>query len=584
VSAITKTIRTGLILMAVAGLLLPGCSEETTGQPTSGSQRVPTMILVTVDGLPRDYYESFGGSKPSTAIDRIKAVGGIAADAVTASPMSAPAVASILTGRGLDRHGVLDDPGPPLDAGVPLVAEALREAGYMTGAFPTSPFLRKSKGLTRGFEILDDPSSPPLNPSERVLYPVEASATLEPALAWLRTVDPASSLFAWLHFPGAAAAGEAILGEQGMTTRDTYFAGLDEALGSLLDTLSAAGRLDEAEIHLIGTYGEVWPAEQGVIGPGFSSGDAAIRVPYVFKPGRGRTAPEAGIRVWGPDVGMSLAAAGGVTLDGAEGIDIAGRGPGDRTLFTWSAAPRDQMGWIPWVAAQDPDRKVVVGWGATPDVPEIDSLRQAAEQRADLPALRVSMESSTKLLEGQGLAIEPVSIEARDCGPDDPCAEALPLVWSARYIWFVNDRRGAAHKYRAALENDPDNLAALVEWGFTAAHELPRGQEKTRRAATLYPQNPYVLHWVGHTYHKSDPEVAKEFWLAVEPTIPWHPDLLYDLACNKSLAGEIESSIDYLRRSLDNGFDYWDLLQTDPDLRNLRADPRFATLMKELGR
>jgi hypothetical protein len=584
VNGITKTIRTPLILIAVAGLLFLGCSGESTGEPTSGSQRVPALILVTVDGLPTDFYETFGGSQPAVSIDRMVAMGGIATEAVTASPMSAPAVASILTGRGLDRHGLLDDAGPPLDAGVPLVTETLREAGYATAAFPTSPFLRKARGLTRGFEVLDDPASPPLNPSERVLYPVEADATIDPSLAWLTTVDPARPLFAWLHFPGAAAAGEAILGEQGITTRETYFAALDAALGDLLDALETAGRLDDAEIHLIGTYGEVWPAGEKVIGPGFSSGDAAIRVPYVFKPGRDRTAPQVGVRVWGPDVGKSLAAAGGVSLDGAEGIDVAGRGPGDRILFTWSAAPRDQMGWIPWIAAQDAGRKIVLGWGATKDVPEIDNLRQAAERRADLPAPRVALETATALLEGQGIPIEPVSVDDRDCGPDDPCAEALPLVWSARYVWFVNDRRGAAHKYRAALEKDPDNLGALVEWGFTAAHELPRGQEKTRRAATLYPRNPYVLHWVGHTYHKTEPEVAMAFWLGVEPAIPWHPDLLYDMACNKSLAGEIEASVDYLRRALDNGFDYWDLLQTDPDLRNLRADPRFATLMKELGR
>ena len=71
---------------------------------------------------------------------------------------------------------------------------------------------------------------------------------------------------------------------------------------------------------------------------------------------------------------------------------------------------------------------------------------------------------------------------------------------------------------------------------------------------------------------------------AVEPFKPQEGDVLYDLACARSLAGELGESEAYLRRAIEAGFRHWQSIDSDPDLRNLRKSGRFATVMREYRR
>jgi tetratricopeptide (TPR) repeat protein len=52
----------------------------------------------------------------------------------------------------------------------------------------------------------------------------------------------------------------------------------------------------------------------------------------------------------------------------------------------------------------------------------------------------------------------------------------------------------------------------------------------------------------------------------------------YNQACFESICGNIERSLDLLRKALQNGQVKMDLLQNDPDLDFIRTDPRFETL------
>jgi hypothetical protein len=64
----------------------------------------------------------------------------------------------------------------------------------------------------------------------------------------------------------------------------------------------------------------------------------------VALPGGGDLRP-AGAHVWAPDVAATIAALGGVTLDGSPGVDLRREPAADRTTFAWSRAPREQLGW-----------------------------------------------------------------------------------------------------------------------------------------------------------------------------------------------------------------------------------------------
>ena len=61
--------------LCVANVLLTGCTE--TGESGSaGGDGTPTIVLVTLDGLPRDYLEPFGGAVPAPSFARLAGMGG----------------------------------------------------------------------------------------------------------------------------------------------------------------------------------------------------------------------------------------------------------------------------------------------------------------------------------------------------------------------------------------------------------------------------------------------------------------------------------------------------------------------------
>jgi hypothetical protein len=57
--------------------------------------------------------------------------------------------------------------------------------------------------------------------------------------------------------------------------------------------------------------------------------------------------------------------------------------------------------------------------------------------------------------------------------------------------------------------------------------------------------------------------------------VPW-----YNLACLRATRGEVDGAFEALRQSVQRGIADPTLLQQDPDLASLRADPRFAALAR----
>ena len=55
----------------------------------------------------------------------------------------------------------------------------------------------------------------------------------------------------------------------------------------------------------------------------------------------------------------------------------------------------------------------------------------------------------------------------------------------------------------------------------------------------------------------------------------------YEAACLYSLAGDTDTSLEYLRKALEKGNRKFNHIQRDRDLKNLRATPGFAQLMEE---
>ena len=102
-----------------------------------------------------------------------------------------------------------------------------------------------------------------------------------------------------------------------------------------------------------------------------------------------------------------------------------------------------------------------------------------------------------------------------------------------------------------ALRHRPENVEALAELGhvYTRLGRLAEGLAVDRRLVLLIPENP--------TVH-------------------------YNLACSLALCGERERALDELERAIGLGYADPAFLLEDGDLESLRADPRFAALVKRL--
>ena len=63
----------------------------------------------------------------------------------------------------------------------------------------------------------------------------------------------------------------------------------------------------------------------------------------------------------------------------------------------------------------------------------------------------------------------------------------------------------------------------------------------------------------------------------------WVPASTYNVACAQARAGKLDEALDALEKALEMGFEDSELLRNDPDLENLRGDPRFQDLLKSWG-
>jgi Flp pilus assembly protein TadD len=61
---------------------------------------------------------------------------------------------------------------------------------------------------------------------------------------------------------------------------------------------------------------------------------------------------------------------------------------------------------------------------------------------------------------------------------------------------------------------------------------------------------------------------------------PEDPIVHYNLACSYSLMGEMDDAFASLRKSVERGYDDVQYLNTDPDLRTLRSDPRYEDILE----
>lgn len=125
--------------------------------PARGESHPPNVVLITLDTTRADHLGCYGAEGVTTPnLDALARKGVRFDQAQSPAPLTVPAHASLMSGLVPRHHGARDNTLHLLPSNVPLLAEALSNAGYDTAAFVSSVVLDRRAGLERGFNLYDD--------------------------------------------------------------------------------------------------------------------------------------------------------------------------------------------------------------------------------------------------------------------------------------------------------------------------------------------------------------------------------------------------------------------------------------------
>ncbi len=148
-----SSVRCRAIALTSAIWLAGGCSAE------PGDLR-PSIVLVVIDTLRADAVSAYGAVEGTTpAFDALAAQGLLYRRAYAPSPWTLPSHASLLTGFGVERHGVGAAGRMGLRAEFTTLAERMSDAGYQTVGFSENPLVSDLFGFDQGFERFSAPTA-----------------------------------------------------------------------------------------------------------------------------------------------------------------------------------------------------------------------------------------------------------------------------------------------------------------------------------------------------------------------------------------------------------------------------------------
>ena len=250
------------------------------------NQGKPHLLLITLDTTRADSLGSYQNPTPTSSatpvLDGLARRGLRYRRAVSPSPLTLPAHASLLTGLDPPAHGLRDNGLASLPTDLPTLATILAEQGYTNAAFVGSRVLDRRFGLARGFDHYDDHLS-----AEQVGeygYPERrAHEVVDAALAWLDGRTASKPLFLWLHFYDAHAPYDPPVPPSGPQPKDRYrdeVAFVDRQIGRFLEGLRTQGIVNPL-IAVVADHGEAL-GEHGERTHGLFLYRAVLEVPLIL--------------------------------------------------------------------------------------------------------------------------------------------------------------------------------------------------------------------------------------------------------------------------------------------------------------
>ncbi len=220
--------------------------------------------------------------------------------------------------------------------------------------------------------------------------------------------------------------------------------------------------------------------------------------------------------------------------------------------------------------------------------------------------LAITLYNEGNFAEAEKLDREMLGIRQRVLGPEHP--DTLRMMTNLAAALYSEgqvaqaeslDRQTLEIERRILGPEHPDTVrtmnnlsnALLAERHYSEAEELARQTLDIRRR-TLGPDSPETLTYLENlaikvSYNKRYPEANKLFREAIEraaksPEPSVLSDAWYAFGCGAAITGHHDEALQYLRQAIDKGYDDADGMVADKDLKSLRSDPGFKSLVDEI--
>ena len=155
------------------------------------------VVIITLDTTRVDRLSPYGYMDVSMpSLERLAREATVFNQAISVSPLTLPAHASVFTGLLPPKHAVRDNADRPLAAGHTTLAEVFSAHGFRTAAFVGSSVLHRERGLAQGFDLYSGVTLDDIRPGAVPERP--ASQVVDEATTWLAS-GGGSPFFLWTH-------------------------------------------------------------------------------------------------------------------------------------------------------------------------------------------------------------------------------------------------------------------------------------------------------------------------------------------------------------------------------------------------
>lgn len=419
------------------GTLVTGCAESGDRSP----EPLPRLILVTIDTLRADHLGAYGYPRDTSPnLDAFADEAIVFETCLSPLASTLPAHTSLLTGVHPLEHGILANVrrgGQPFVSRISLrsFAEFASERGYRTAAFVSAVPVGSHTGLSRGFELYDEPDGilrSGDHTNDRVLPWLDRFGE-EPFFLWVHYYDPhypyrpreefdlfsdddhAERYVADRRIPEVSSRpnGQRLETRAILDAYDGEVRFADDQVGRLFESLRQSGLWDDVAIVVTSDHGEGL-GEHDMIGHGYIHREQLqvplmIRVPgaeprRVSRPVTLEDVLPTTLHLLGPEGWEGF-------LNQASGVDALAPGPGrDGVLSRRSIRPRDDVSGIAftftdgrWKYVHEPDQgDRLFDWSEDPY--ELDNRRETERRTAGDLMSRLASNARTFNTRGKVLA------------------------------------------------------------------------------------------------------------------------------------------------------------------------------------